>query len=341
MAKNMTTVELDFVDDLNGSMKIASENEQLIGKLNVGETEKLTDKDYALILMTKQGADGRFPLKTKDQALLSCFYLEKNAGKMPASMVKVASSFLKKACVSHSAPVSRFIEARSSDDIQSNSVSPYMEEQSKYACEGKYPINTPEEVKQAVAYFDEHHKQFPPEKAVVFCENLIKSAEDNGVKINRDSRVNDYDARTYSDVIKLAVDRRVKLLDGIYEYGDSDGDAVKLAYKRLYGQKDKVKPIEFSKKLAHIDRLCGIDSHWDRGSIDNPFVATFRSSGNRLIKIADKTILPGQLRQIAESDKLAKVFSSDFVDEFKTSPEEIFESLPMPDKKLIASLIEG
>jgi len=340
VAKNLTNVELDWVDDLNGSMKLASQNENIVGKCKVGDVENLKDEDYALLFMTKHGSDGRYPLKTRDQALLSCWFLEKNASKLPAEHTKVAATNLKKSCEKHQIPISDFIQKNASDEVVSNAISPYIGENEKFACQGKYPINTPDQVKIAVAYFESNHKHFTPDDAFEYCNNVASAAEEHGVKIASEKKINDYIPK-YSNMLKLAVDRRLNLLDGLYEYGDKNGEAIKLSYRKLLGMKESLEPVEFSKKLAHIDKLSGIDTHWDKGSISNPYVATFKRVEKNIVKVGSATYNRSQLVKVADTDKFAGLFSNDFISSFKESPEEVFNSLPMPEKKLIASIIEG
>jgi len=342
VAKNLTNLELDFVDDLNGTMKLASQNENIVGKCKVGSIEDLSAKDYALVFMTKHGEDKRYPMKTRDQALLSCWYLEKNASKIPLEVTKVAASHLKRACGGHKIPVSDFIEKHNSDDVDSNVVNPYMDSESgKFACDNKYPINTPEQIKIAVEYFEEHEKRFDPDHAFEFCNNVHDAASSFGLKIASEKKIMGYIPDGYSNFLKLAFDNRLSLMSGIYEYGDKDGDAIKLSYNRLYNSRDDMKPIEFSKKLAHVDKIAGIDAHWDKGTIENPFKSTFRKISSSMVKVGGRSYSVPQLAKVAESEKFASVFSTDFVEAFKGSPEDVFNSLPLPEKKLIASIIEG
>jgi len=340
VATNLVNRELDFVDDINGSMKIASENKDTIGKFEIGEIEKLARNDYAIVFMTKQGEDGRYPLKTPDQTMLSCVYLKENASKLPKSFVKIAATRLKEACDRHKITAPEFISSNSADRVASHVVSPYAEEQNKFACDGKYPINTKNEINTAIEYFEKNAKMFSPDEALQYCENVIKAAEENNVRIPHGSKVNDYDSRGFSNLLKLAIDKRIELLNGVYEYGDKDGDALKLAYTRLYSKKNDTNPREFSEKLAHLDRVSGVDTHWDKGSIDNPFKSTFKRMSGSMIKVGEKIVTKGQLIKLAETDKFSKIFDGEFVSSFKEDPEAIFSSLPRPDKKLIISMME-
>lgn len=340
MAKNLTNIELDFVDDLGGSTKIAKENKDLLGQFKPGKVEDLRDDDYGLVFMTKHGSDGRFPLRTRDQALLSCYYLEKNAEKLPSSMVKIAATNLKEACENHKIPTSSFIEKNASDDINTNVVSPYVTEQKKFACDGKFPINTAEQVKMAVEYFEENHSHFSPKNALEYCGNVIKQAEENNVDIDKDKKVMRYDSRSYSNMLKMAFDNRLRLIKGIYEYGDKDGEALKMAYERLLGKKDEIEPREFSEKLAHLDMTSGVDRHWDKGSIDNPYVSTFQKKTVETIKIGGRHVRKDELIRVAETEKFAEVFDSGFTEKFKNNPMDIYNSLPLPDQKLIVSMME-
>jgi len=339
VATNLVNRELDFVDDINGSMKIASDNQVTIGKFEIGNIEKLARDDYALVFMTKQGEDGRYPLKTSDQTMLSCVYLKENADKLPKTFVKIAATRLKQACDRHSIIVPEFVSKNMTDEIKTHVVSPYVGEQAKFACAGKYPINTKHEISTAIEYFDKNAKLFTPDESLEFCGNVIKSAEDNRVRIPSDSRINDYDNRNFSNLLKLAVDKRIELLNGIYEYGDKDGDSIKLAYTRLYVQKDKSTPSEFSQKLMHLDKVAGLDSHWDKGSVDNPYVSTFRRMNGNMIKVGRNIVTKSQLVKLADTNGFSRAFDKNFVDSFKEDPEVIFGSLPLPDKKLIISMM--
>jgi len=340
VATNLVNIELDFVDDINGSMKIASENRNTIGKLEIGEIEKLSSSDYAIVFMTKHGEDGRYPLKTADQTKLSCVYLKENAAKLPKSFLKIASSRLKEACDKHGIKTPPFISENANGNADNHLVSPYVEESEKFACQNKYPINSKNEVKTAIEYFEKNAKLFTPDEALEYCGNVIKEAEEHNIRIPHSSKINDYDERNFSNILKLAIDKRIELLNGIYEYGDKDGDAIKLSYTRLYNKKNDVTPREFSTKLAHLDKVAGIDTHWDKGSICNPYVSTFKRMNGRMIKVGEQVVTRGQLMKLAEKDNFNAAFDKNFVDSFKENPEVIFDSLPRPDKKLIISMME-
>lgn len=198
---------------------------------------------------------------------------------------------------------------------------------------GSYPIDGYDQVKTASTYFNENWKQLPPNARHEYCVKLAARMSELGMEVSEDMAR--YGSTTYAaDVDSYVEARRAYVHDEAHS-----------ALDMLLEKRAQVSPGVFVHALAEFDRLNDLNWHWD-GKIVDPWYSTF---GPSLEKVAsdnwryDNTgvrISEADLQVLARNghERLCKSFGHDFAKEFCKSPKAFFESLPAPNKLILARL---
>jgi len=155
---------------------------------------------------------------------------------------------------------------------------------SKFAIGNKYPINTKEQVKLAMDYFDAHLKKFSPYDRVVIASGIKKQAA--ALKVSADKPwIHNYSriekrAAAYSPEFEAAIKRRKDFMrtHGIEKVA-SQGlpiNAEQLLDK-IAEHKDEWKPVTMVQNLAEFDKLAGLDQEYDV-NISDPIMSVVGSN---------------------------------------------------------------
>ena len=204
------------------------------------------------------------------------------------------------------------------------------------ALDGRYPLDSYEQVKTASAYFDTYEKFFTPEQRREFCSNLVKQADVMGIKVSEEAR--SYGANTYTSnyMLKAAIDSRRNLINS-----ETHPEALEVLDKIASWQR-AVPPEEYASALVEFDRAMGFDSaHYQQHLID-PYRGTFgiEKSAEWSEMIGDKRVDETSLKQLVSKglNSVKAVFSCDLVKEFAKDPVGIFKSLPIDQRKIIVNM---
>jgi len=119
----------------------------------------------------------------------------------------------------------------------------------------------------------------------------------------------------------------------------------KPALELLLEKKAHVTPEAFASSLEEFDRLTGLNYFWDT-RVPDPYYTTFGPSHEKLAEENwswDQNGVHLTLENLKHLSRnggplLIKHFGEDFFKEFSKSPKGTFESLPMPNKLMIARL---
>lgn len=199
--------------------------------------------------------------------------------------------------------------------------------------DGHYPVDSYDQVKTASAYFAENHTEMDPRMRHRYCVKLAHRMDQLGMKVPEDIRR--YGSETYaSDVDSYVEARRPYVHEEYYEGLDL-----------LLEKRAQVSPPVFAEALAEFDKMAGINWHWG-GKIADPWWSTF---GPSIEKTADDNwrwdmngvrISEADLQWLARNayERLTKSFGADFAKEFSKSPKAVFNSLPDPNKLILARL---
>lgn len=208
----------------------------------------------------------------------------------------------------------------------------------RFALEGKYPLDSYEQVKQAEAYFQNHCVRFSPEQRHDYCANLVKRASELGLDLSCDIRK--YGSQQYAppEEIEMALSMRRNVLQ--------DDTAIELLDK-VAAAREELPPLAFAEVLAEFDKVAGLDRLWDEWIFD-PFYSTFgtteKTAAEQASEFVDAVgnahITGDQLKAVAKTKReaLRSIFGADFCDEFCKEPISIYSSLPREQKLMVINL---
>lgn len=329
----VTASKIDYV------IKITKDKDELIKNAHVpslDEIEKMPDDQFALILFHPHlGKLKKLAMTDKYITELNMEIFSDKLDEYPEEIVKVASSNFMKAAKFYKLTVPENIKKYASTDVKTNWVNiaeikaPRFTSIEKtastaaFALGKKYPINTPELVKKAVAYFAENSKRFSPTNAFEFAVN-VKLAADKmkvnyvGSPIEKYANIN---AGELSKNFKAAMLARKG-----YASEEDRG-----AYDDLIKQASALGPVKVAKVLEELDRATGVNRVWNTAVLD-PIFTTFGSKDNRLVKVASMEISSEDLKKLPDG----LVDDATLHDLKGDEGLDVFQSLPTPVRTKLA-----
>lgn len=196
-----------------------------------------------------------------------------------------------------------------------------------------YPADSWAQVKTASIYFKENVRDFAPRDRHEYCVKLASRMDELGMDVPPE--VERYGSTTYASDVEAYVEaRRSYVLEEHHP-----------ALDLLLEKRAQVGPTAFAEALAEFDKATNLNWHWG-AQIADPWYSTF---GPSLEKVAaadwryddcGTRINERDLERLARNghERLTKSFGADFAKEFAKSPKAVFESLPTPNKLILARL---
>lgn len=197
----------------------------------------------------------------------------------------------------------------------------------------KYPVDSFSQVKTASAYFNENWRELHPRDRHEYCVKLASRMLELGIDVPQE--MERYASTTYAaDVDGYVGIRRQHVPEEFHSSLDL------LIEKRAH-----VKPETFAETLAEFDTMTGLRWEWD-GNVPDPWLSTFGPSFEKLAEDSWRWDKDGvrvgldDLENLARNGHalLVKSFGADFAKEFSKRPKEVFNSLPEPNKILVARM---
>lgn len=201
----------------------------------------------------------------------------------------------------------------------------------------QFPLESYTQVKEAADFFAQQGKRFHPRRRHEACVKIAARADAIGVPLTPDVRK--YGSITYGSdgQVKMGFESRRQM----FRNGD-ENDSVGLLDK-LLEKKAHVTPGEFAEALAEMDIALGLSRFWDKSVVD-PWATTFGpeklaewswTHGNEKLKAE-------QLQTLVKSgpgrSALERSFGAELVGEMSKNPTQIFDSLPLDQKIVIARM---
>jgi len=198
---------------------------------------------------------------------------------------------------------------------------------------GKYPVDSFEQVKVAQVYFKEHETSFAPKDRRTYCVKLAARMNELGIKVSPE--INKYAAEGYGDAVSSFVNFRKRYVsDDLHPVLDT------LLEKQAF-----VKPETFADALEAFDRSQHLNRFWD-GEIPDPYSSTY---GTTMDKIAEEEwrwdengvrICEGDLDNLATNGRhiVKRAFGDKFADGFCKEPKTFFNALPKPNQLVLGRL---
>ena len=203
----------------------------------------------------------------------------------------------------------------------------------------KYPIETAEQVKTASVYFTKHLSSFSPIEKAVVAGALEKRAHDLGISVDVPWAKNYEPKATYSKDFGTFMGMRKQASAG---KKINNVDAVVLLEK-IASKKDEMPPSQMIELLSEFDKRAGIEALYDM-TIRDPIHTVYGSISPVIEKYAEgitETDLTKSAANETVISKLAAAFGKEMATDFSKSPVGIYESMPEPEKALIADIIKG
>ncbi len=198
---------------------------------------------------------------------------------------------------------------------------------------GKYPVDSMSQVKEAMAYFEEYRRKLEPADRHTYCVKLASRMAELNMPVPEE--IARYGAETYgADAESMVLYRR-----GIVE------ESLVPALDALLEKRAQVPPLAFASALEQFDKLAGLNWEWD-SKVPDPYFSTFGPSIEKLAELSWSWDQNGarvdlqDLEHLARNGKsaLKKQFGNDFMESFAKNPKTVFESMPTPNKLMLARL---
>jgi len=225
-----------------------------------------------------------------------------------------------------------------------------------FALKDKYPIETEEHIKTAVAYFDKYLTRFSPMDRAAIATNIEKRADALGVDVDRNwitnyARMLKKDATISPDFVRnMQLRKDACLKENIkVTIGGQEMDALPLLEK-VANLSEETPGIAIVKALEAFDKLANFEYRYDNDIVDpvlTVFGSLIRPEYDAEKVAGDKTnydlIKMSRKKDVLE--KIAATFTQDVSDNFKRHPVDTVKSMSPPEKHLfiekIAKLGEG
>jgi hypothetical protein len=361
---SLSVQALDLYDDLARVQlrQIAPEAPGFIKAASLADASEIAElptEAFALHALTKEGSRlKKYPIHTPADTWMSCAFFEKNAHKLPKTARTIAATHLKQACVRFGLPVKAQIQKCAStqtagtniyieetDMRKTASVLPeieYRPQQGAYALNGRYPLFSPEHVKQAAAYFTEHFNQFEPSDRHEYAQNVLARAEELRAEVDprHAATLQKVAGQDYGDRLEGQLRIRYAYIDGNVQASER--------LEKVASLKGHVEPGEFAALLQKWDQETGITRAYGTKVLDayqSTFDNTMTKQAGYLWEDSQSGLqITGEELTKAASDKYEKIkgyFGETLASSLKKHGSQIFESLPADAKVTIAKIAKG
>ena len=195
-----------------------------------------------------------------------------------------------------------------------------------------YPIHTWDLVKQAEVYFQEEKGRMQPEVRRQYATKLAAKATAMGYPL--DAEIFEAGAESWAPAghLKAAVEmRKIACRPG------EDREFL----DELFEKRATVEPGVYAEVLRRFDVVHGFDKGWDHLILD-PWASTFgmNKTADVVWEEGNDRVTNDQLVSLAQNHlkRLRQILTDCMCKEFLKDPVGIFESMPLPQKKIIARL---
>jgi hypothetical protein len=198
-----------------------------------------------------------------------------------------------------------------------------------YALDNRYPLDSYADVTDAVQYFNMNVMEFVPRERHMFAVKTAERAEELGITTG--GLLDRYGSTCYADDVEAQLARRIGIVQDKSE---------REMYQELREKRASINPEVFAELLSQADQASGLAYEWG-GCVDDPWFSTFGGK-NEMQKKASWTwdenpnIDVEALKSIGASQEFQSAFDSSVVSAFNADPVTIFESMPAPQKTIIA-----
>ena len=319
------------------------------------ESSQLPDTNFALILFEerinpdngfKKVASHRlFPIHNKAYTWLQMRTIQETGSQLPEEARKVASYHIANAARRYGIDVPEELEQQS-EGVQSFNnrvdLSKLEDPTTKVAAaedqegfydnenwayirgeEKKFPLHTPELVKRAMDYLEQHELAFVPHDRHNYCVKVVDKAKKFELPISE--KVASYGGSEYSNKLDQGLQIR-----HLYAQGDEEHEAL----TKLASMKDTIDAREFACILDEFDQATKIA---DRGQVPDAYSSTLGEMGP-LSGYTDRQIAGGV---VSHQSKLAGYLGKGLVRQLADNPRETYAGLDDEQRDVFHQILSG
>ena len=366
---NLKSMVLDHYDMIAAGQMQSQDMEKIASHYGdqvytAEETNRSKDSEFALVVLSKTGSLIRkFPLNSLTNVQLSKGSFGENGHKLPPRMRKHAAQGIARACHRYGVIVPEEIEKLASE--AQPFTGPYytittMDEKDFHVSMIKtashqcfavnedvtgapfqaIPIDTPEQVKEAMQKVDKDRKNMAFSYVVQIASNVIKRASEIGVDIPEDHVVHKVVNDRFSNLFESQMLKRAAL---------TGGKASSKMYEGLIKTAATSSPQAVAIAVEKMDRLNRLDFRWDKELLP-PLEAVMHSKTAAMEKTAGDIITINSIeypvervREVVKEKKevLRDYLGDEHVEHLLGDTKEGFVTLPPAHKQIIVSMLAG
>lgn len=200
----------------------------------------------------------------------------------------------------------------------------------------QFPLTTYGQVKEAASFFDDNYVHLHPRTRRSFCTKLASRADELGLEVSDRVRKYGSDKVAEEGQLKAAFETRRQLWATAEDLDDASSLLDQLMEKRA-----SLGAGPFAEVLAQIDTMYGADRHWD-GAVPDPWDSVLGLEKRAEWKWVhgNESVTEQELKDLAVGWRanLEKKFGTAFADSFTKNPTTIFDSMPLPQKRILAQM---
>jgi hypothetical protein len=200
------------------------------------------------------------------------------------------------------------------------------------ALDGRYPLDDYAQVKTACEYFNEWDGSFSPADRHAYAVNTLKRAEELGIEPSEALRK--HGSVTYAPLaeVKVALEARKTVVDETHQQ----------VLDKIAGIYGTVQPMTFAMLLEAFDKEAGINHLYENDEVPDPYYSTFgftkraefsETIGNMTVSEMDLEYLANKRLSLVKN-----VFTEPFAEEFRKNPVDIYKSMPVDQRKILANM---
>jgi hypothetical protein len=353
---NFSGVTLDYYDDQGATLKdrfpTPDQLPDVIKTASVQPKEQIPHDDFSLIMVDRGHVFRKYACTDAGTTAMSTIYFMEHGDKLPEAAKKMAAANLSNACLKYGlTPPAAMVKVASSMAEQHSGVDvtgqrpttivkqaapPNDEDYAVVLQNGSrhYPIHTWDLVKKAETFFEDERIRMGPEIRRQFAKSLTKKAHDMGYPLNAD--IVDLGSGQYhsSGHLKQAIEmRKIACAPGYArEFLDE-----------LFEKHAAIQPEVYAECLRRFDVDQGLDRGWDH-LVPDPWFSTFGfdKTAEVIWEEGNERVTKEQMENLAVNhlDVVESEFTDHMAEEFKKDPIGIFNSMPAPQKKLLARMAD-
>lgn len=320
--------------------------------LDDDESDQLPDSHFALILYEekvnpengyrKVASHRLFPIHNKAYTWLQMRAIQETGSQLPEEARKVASYHISNAAKRHGIEVPEELEQESEGvngfnnrvdltkledpNIKVAEHEGFNDDENwAYIRDGerRFPLHTPELVKRAMDYLEQHELTFVPHDRHDYCVKVVDKAKEFELPLTE--KIASYGGSQYSN--KLDDNLQIRML---YTKDDEEKEAL----TKLASTKDSIDPRQFSAILHEFDQATKIA---DRGPVKDAYSSTLGEMGP-LSGFTDRQIAGGVVHH---QKKLAGYLGKGIVRQLAENPRETYSGLDNEQRDVFHQILSG